>query len=710
MTHARLVGAAVVAATLGRLGVAGAAPQPVVDAAPAGVPAVDPADLPPLPSATDDASSAATVLAASDAGEDVVVGAAKREQSLGNVASAVTVITADRIRRFGYRTVSEAIAGVAGIYIQDTRLTQQVGVRGVQIPGGFNSRILVLVDGATVNEAWGGFAGVTYDSLVSIEDISRIEVIRGPVGAVYGSNAFFGILNIVTKSATEQAHAWGHVGISSINGEVASAGFAQGGVNKQVRGSIYALNRIGDTSYVPEIGSGLDGDGGNSFVGSLVGTYNGSFLQVRGFRSSRDSPFAPYDSDPKGKPPYTLLNYQLLVEGGHTLELSKRATVVVRAYGTLYRYADRIHKLTEPTFLDFGDAKTVGAEARLRYELVDDGKLGITAGGEANYNQTESRAYDASMNAADGVVVPLDFDVEGTYAELDGQPTAWLGFTGGVRFDRNSKISSRVSPRAALFFSQPMKSPRYGLKLLYAEGFRNPSAFEGFFDDGVDFAANPKIQAETIRSFEAVAWAKPAAGLSTRLSGYYWDANDVIEQVPITVPDPTDPMGAPVDRLQFKNVGRYITDGIEAEASYRNSGGWYAFGGGTYAHVGNAEAGGAVQYGNVVNAPALTAVGGVSTPRLRGLAHVSTDVTILGPRSTRVATVDSPAWVGWNAALYFPSVRHFNVTLGVHNIIGRRDRIPAPGDYDRNGDAQPVIVPRIPGEGREVYVKVGYAY
>src|SRR6478735_292352 len=110
---------------------------------------VDPADLPPLPPATDDLSSSATVLAASAAEEDVVVGAAKREQSLGNVASAVTVISADRIRRFGYRTVGEAVAGVAGAYLVDNRLNASLGIRGLQIPGDFNTRILILIDGAT---------------------------------------------------------------------------------------------------------------------------------------------------------------------------------------------------------------------------------------------------------------------------------------------------------------------------------------------------------------------------------------------------------------------------------------------------------------------------------------------------------------------------------------------------------------------------------
>src|SRR5688572_23485516 len=104
--------------------------------------AVDVDDLPPLPPATEEVSTAAAVAAAVAAEEDVVVGAAKREQSLGNVASAVTVVTGDRLRRFGYRTVGEAISAVAGVYVADNRISYSVGIRGMQIPGDFNTRIL----------------------------------------------------------------------------------------------------------------------------------------------------------------------------------------------------------------------------------------------------------------------------------------------------------------------------------------------------------------------------------------------------------------------------------------------------------------------------------------------------------------------------------------------------------------------------------------
>lgn len=672
-------------------------------------PAVDPADLPPLPAADEDMSSSATVLAAASAEEEVVVGASKREQSLGNVASAVTVITADRIRRFGYRTVGEALNGVAGLYLEDNRINASLGIRGLQIPGDFNTRILVLVDGATVNEAWGASSGLGYESVVTIDEIARIEVIRGPVSSVYGANAFFGIINIVTRGAAEQARAWGRVTMSKIAGAVGTAGFAVGGVDRQLRGSVLAMNRFGESLDVTDIGNDLDGDGGNGLVAGLVGSWGGTFGQIRAYRTRRDSPFAPYDGDPAADDPYIQINSQILVEGGHTREVSKRLVVAARAYLNVYRFFDDIKEIATPDppnrFLDYGDSTTLGAEVRARYEAIEDGKLGITTGAEASYNKTKSRSfYDGDeANGAGGLDgVPLDFDIEGVYTEVDTQPTTWFGATGGLRFDRNSKVDRRISPRAALFFAKP---ERYGLKLLYAEGFRNPSAFEGAFFDNTTFKANLDIGSERIRSFEAVAWAKPVPGLSTRLSGFYWDARDVIVQVL----DPDDLL------LQFQNLGRFVSEGVEAEFSYRNSEGWYAFGGACLARVGSSEEAGAeVEYGDVADAASITATAGVSTPRLFDRAHVSTELTVLGRRPTRPAldgseSPDAEPWFGWALTVYVPNVRGFDITVGARNLIGKRDQVPAPGDYDRETPVS-VVIPRVPGEGREIYAKIGYSY
>jgi len=260
------------------------------------------------------------------------------------------------------------------------------------------------------------------------------------------------------------------------------------------------------------------------------------------------------------------------------------------------------------------------------------------------------------------------------------------------------------------------------VKLLYAECFRNPSAYEAFFHDDVFLAMPKDLRAETIRSIEGVLWAKPMPGLSTRLSVFSWDSNGIVEQL---ADDPNDPTNT---LLRFQNKARYFSDGVEAEASYRHASGWYGFGGLTYAHVGCTECGEYVAdpaftglvFGSVPNAPAWTGSLGVSTPKLFGRAHVSSELLYVGERSTRpdtdpvsgdlVESPNAPAWLDWNWAIYVPNVHGFDITAGVRNLIGTREHVVAPGDYDRTTDTPPTLVPYVPGEGREVYAKVGYSY
>ncbi len=653
----------------------------------ADVPHVDVDDLPPLPEdASDDAGTSLAVASAATVEEDVVVGAAKREQSLGNVASAVTVVSGDRLRRMGYRTVAEALRGVAGVYVVDDHYTERVGVRGLQVVGDFNTRLLLLVDGATVNEPWNQFAGYGWDAPVAIDDIARIEVIRGPVSSVYGTNAFFGIVNIVTRGATESPRAWGRLQTSSF-GASAAAGFAMGDVDHQLRGSVAAMGRWGEPLTTPELGT-VDQDRARALSVGVVGAYAGAFAQARFYRRERTLPFAPYASL-IGSPDNAAADTLGMLEGGYTRELSSRLTATARLYANAYRYRDRLVLADgSGTFTDIGDSRWGGGEARGRYAVLDGDRLGVTAGAEVTFISTNSQAFYYGDAPDEVVEVPKAFNLQGLYTEVDAKPLPWLALTAGVRADRNSALDDRVSPRAALFASRD----RYGAKLLYAEGFRNPSAYEGFFEDGVDFIANPDIGAETIRSYEAVVWARPRPGLTTRLSAFRWTADRLVEQDTVTVMN----VG---DRLQFDNRGRLQSTGLELEASYRDADGWLAFGGGALTQV---EDGDGV---TAIGAPGWVASAGLSSPLVLRRAHLSTEVQAIGARSTRVDGVRADAFVAWNVVAYLPSVAGFDVTLGVRNLLGQREAVPAPEDYDRD---DPIAT--LPGEGRELYARLGYRY
>ncbi|MBK7197545.1 MAG: TonB-dependent receptor, partial [Myxococcales bacterium] len=486
------------------------------------------------------------------------------------------------------------------------------------------------------------------------------------------------------RGATESPRAWGRMQASTF-GASAAAGFAMGDVDHQLRGSVAAMGRWGEPLTAPELGT-VDQDRARALAVGVVGAYAGAFAQVRFYRRERTLPFAPYGTV-IGSPDNTAADTLGMLEGGYTRELSTRLTATARLYANAYRYRDRL-VLDDGTFTDIGDSRWGGGEARGRYAVLDGDRLGVTAGAEVTFISTNSQAFYYGAAPDEVVEVPKAFNLQGLYTEIDAKPLPWLALTAGVRADRNSALDDRVSPRAALFASRD----RYGAKLLYAEGFRNPSAYEGFFEDGVDFIANPDIGAETIRSYEAVVWARPRPGLTTRLSAFRWTADRLVEQDTVTVPM----VG---DRLQFDNRGRLQSTGLELEASYRDADGWLAFGGGTLTQVEDGDG------ATAVGAPGWVASAGLSSPLVLRRAHLSTEVQAIGARSTRVDGVRADAFVAWNVVAYLPSIGGFDVTLGVRNLLGQREAVPAPEDYDRD---DPIAT--LPGEGRELYARLGYRY
>lgn len=658
-------------------------------------PAVDVRDLPPLPREVggEDVSSVALV-AATEAEENVVSGAAKRDQSLGSVASAVTVISGDRLRRFGYRTLAEALRSVASIYILDDRVSDRVGVRGLQILGDFNTHILVLVDGVTINEPWNQYVGVGADMPVSIDEIARVEVIRGPVSSVYGTNAFFGILNIVTRRAEQSPRASLRVGGGTFGTFLGTASFAAGNVNRQVRGHVSFLTRAGETLTIPEFGGTgkTSADGNLAYQAALAAEYDGAFLQARAYDKERQIAAAPYETaagDDRNK----FIDRHVLVEAGYTRELARRATVTARGFFQRYQFQDYlVYSPDTADFRDIGDSLWVGGELRGFIHVLADGRLDLTLGAEGVWNDVNSESFFIDDRAG-AVKVPTKFSVFGLYGEVTSAITSWLGVSAGARFDHNTQFTSNASPRAALFLH---KAEDYGLKLLFADGFRFPSSYEAFFADDKDFIANPDLDPERIRSFEAVAWARPLSGLSLRLSGFRWELEDIIELREVER-EGMDPV------LQFQNIFALSSTGVELEASYRDTRGWMGAASATFANV---ERNSGME--PAPNAPKLLAKLQLSTPRILGIFHVSSELQLISERETRDPMVTAPAWLGWNAVIYVPDVQKFDLTVGVRNIIGTRERVPTSDEVDRDGGMTPIYT--VPGEGREFFARLGYSY
>jgi outer membrane cobalamin receptor len=129
-----------------------------------------------------------------------VYSASKHMQNASDAPSSVTVITADEIQKCGYRTLADILQSVRGFYITSDRDYSFVGVRGFGRLGDWNPRILLLIDGHRVNNNILGQAMIGTEFLLDVDLIERIEIIRGPNSSLYGADAFFAVINVITRT------------------------------------------------------------------------------------------------------------------------------------------------------------------------------------------------------------------------------------------------------------------------------------------------------------------------------------------------------------------------------------------------------------------------------------------------------------------------------------------------------------------------------
>lgn len=210
------------------------------------------------------ALAAASALSAQNSGSDLsdlsledllkvhVTSAAKKEQPIGDATAAIFVITAEDIRLSGAESVPELLRTVPGIEVARINSNSwSVTARGFSSK--YSDKLLVLLDGRSIYDPL--FSGVFWDmQMPMLEDVDRIEVIRGPGGTLWGANAFNGVINIITKDA------------SHTQGGLITAG---GGTDLQSRGAVRyggALGKHGSyrffaqhQRYAPSVdASGID--------------------------------------------------------------------------------------------------------------------------------------------------------------------------------------------------------------------------------------------------------------------------------------------------------------------------------------------------------------------------------------------------------------------------------------------------------------------
>lgn len=129
--------------------------------------------------------------------------AARYAQSSSRSVNVTYVVTSADIEQFQWQTLAQILQSLPGLYVSSDGGFFYIGVRGLGQPGDFNSRLLFLLDGVRLNENIYDAGLLGSDAIIDVENIDRVEFAAGPGAAVYGNNAFFGVVNILSKTAQQ---------------------------------------------------------------------------------------------------------------------------------------------------------------------------------------------------------------------------------------------------------------------------------------------------------------------------------------------------------------------------------------------------------------------------------------------------------------------------------------------------------------------------
>ncbi len=470
------------------------------------------------------AGSDLTTLSIEDLMNIEVTSVSKRAQPLSDSATAIFVITQADIRRSGVTSIPEALRMAPGIEVAHIDANKwAITARGFN--GRFANKLLVLIDGRTVYSPL--FSGVFWDVQdTMMEDIDRIEVIRGPGASLWGANAVNGVINIITKNAAETA------------GGLISAG---GGTEERYFGGMRYGWDLGNNAYLRVYGKHFNRDGFVDAQGQ--DTADGWYQSRGGFRldwekSERDS-FTVQGDIYSGKiggtlliptpnPPYGVSSSgKTSVSGGNVLALWRR-NVSEMSDTTLQIYYDRTKRSDEII-----EERRYTIDIDFQHHLIIGERNEVIWGLGYRYTKDDFKG---------DIIVSLDPPEKGVNlfsAFIQDEITLIkdrLRLTVGSKFEHNDFTGFEVQPTGRILWS-----PRDGHRVWAAvsRAVRTPSRAE---DDAivrslaippnsglnpspfpvfVEFRGSKDFESETLIAYEAGYRVQPDDRLSVDLAVFY---------------------------------------------------------------------------------------------------------------------------------------------------------------------------------------------
>jgi iron complex outermembrane receptor protein len=417
--------------------------------------------------------------------EDVVLSAARHEQEIGMSPSAIWVITREDIEASGATTLPDLLRQVPGADVTVTApfmptISARLGW------GNENNQFLVLIDGREINMELLGMSLFELEP-VTLDEVERIEIIRGPGSALYGANALAGVINITSRPIGEQTSAQIRLGAGEVGRTAAWArastrvgkwGFSLSGgademgtfsdrrilARRMWRLRAVAEHRWSETQRLLIDGGVTSGEG---IVAAAVGSFEGS-LSLRTLRVAYQSEYLRASLYWSQVPAAANMDAALVFSG---VRLADFVPFDVDTHFVNGEVDWTLPEFWEPLLL------IVGGGARLAYLSSDqmlDGESFTDITGK-NYHQP----------GVDHVEVRTGAFVHGELA-----PVEWVTITGGLRFDYNTETNVFLSPRLSAVFK-----PAGGqyLRLGVARAFRKPAYIETRAHLMVDFPNDSPI-------------------------------------------------------------------------------------------------------------------------------------------------------------------------------------------------------------------------
>jgi len=465
--------------------------------------------------------------------EEIVVSALKRPRTVSKSPAIMSVITARQIKQMGFRTLSDVLEIVPGFDVHmDTNGEKEFIVRGVFDDE--SSKVKVLIDGHSINEPGSGGASFNFYDLV-VENIKRVEIIRGPGSALYGQNAFLAVVNVITKD-TEDIDGFQ---VTSSGGSFETQNynilFGKEYKDLKISGFFDYLDTEGfskkieqDIIQPPNSGSMAPGRSQNEKEKTdlnLKLSYKN--LEIMGkYMKKRREGYIGFDNALNDDTEWN--DTYIFGELRYKLHLMEKLNMITKAYYDQYN-SDAVPTVSTPEgYVDvstFGGLLypdgikaisriknyTVGFENQFNYNVFKGNEL--TLGLQYEYVHQGDIHYGTNFNPL--TLLPLssfqDFSstlpftrratrhIYALYLQDEWNITKDIDLTVGVRHDRFTRFEGTTNPRFGLIW-RFMEDAH--LKLLFATAFRAPNFNEMFFVNNPVEIGNPNLDPEKINTFE----------------------------------------------------------------------------------------------------------------------------------------------------------------------------------------------------------------